>query len=137
MLSPNSTGPDRPLPNPDAVLGHSPMLVEDSRGDGTPLVRRLDPSEVWQVSGGTLRECKEGTREGVSPLTLLTGAARSIPPGTAHQILRAAAVAKGLGEAEQGRAATLMRSSWPQPTQSGLARGRQTRRTPGRSTSAG
>ena len=66
VLSPNSTGPDRPLPRPDTLLGHSPMLLEDSRGNGMPRVRRMDPSEAWQISGGTMRDWKSGLREGVT-----------------------------------------------------------------------
>ena len=69
-----------------------------------PRVRRMDPAEAWQITGGTMRDWKSGLREGVTPATLLTGAARSLPPCTAHQILRAAATAKAGTPQEAGRA---------------------------------
>ncbi|CAK0880153.1 unnamed protein product [Prorocentrum cordatum] len=81
ILSPMSSGPDYPLWHPDEVSGHYPVLLEDTRGDGTPRVRRFDPKEV-----------------------LLMGAARSMPPVSAHQVLWAAASAREGLLAEGARA---------------------------------
>ena len=69
-----------------------------------PRARRMDPAEAWQISGGTMRDWKSGLREGVTSVTLLTGAARSLPPCTARQILKAAATAKAETPQEEGRA---------------------------------
>ncbi|CAK0903497.1 unnamed protein product, partial [Prorocentrum cordatum] len=93
ILSPMSSGPD-PLWHPDEVSGHYPVLLEDTRGDGTPRVRRFDPKGAWQISGGLLHDWREGTRAGVPEEVLLMGAARSMPPVSARQVLWAAAGAR-------------------------------------------
>ena len=42
-----------------------------------------------------MRSWREGVRDGVPEAVLLMGIARAMPPGTAHQILWAAASARG------------------------------------------
>ncbi|CAK0851389.1 unnamed protein product [Prorocentrum cordatum] len=104
ILSPMSSGPDYPLWHPDEVSGHYPVLLEDTRGDGAPRVRRCDPKEARQISGGLLHDWREGTRAGVPEEVLLMGAARPMPPVSARQVLWAAASAREGLLAEGARA---------------------------------
>ena len=49
-----------------------------------------------------MRDWNEGRAQGIPVETLLSGAARSLPPGTAHQIFRAASVTMGEGATTDG-----------------------------------